>query len=105
MDDFGSGYSSLNVLKDFQFDVIKFDMDFLKGNARRSQIILKYIIDMCKELGVRTLMEGIETEGQFEFMKQTGCDFCQGYLFSKPLPKESIIRYLYSDGKNEKEQN
>ena len=105
MDDFGSGYSSLNVLKDFQFDVIKFDMDFLKGNARRSQIILKYIIDMCKELGVRTLMEGIETEGQFEFMKQTGCDFCQGYLFSKPLPKESIISYLYSDGKNVKEQN
>lgn len=101
MDDFGSGYSSLNVLKDFQFDVIKFDMGFLNGNARRSQIILKNLIDMCKELGVKTLMEGIETEGQFEFVKKAGCDFCQGYLFSKPLPKEDIIKYLYSDSKDE----
>ena len=101
MDDFGSGYSSLNVLKDFHFDVIKFDMDFLNGNAKRSQIILEYMINMCKELGVRTLMEGIETKGQLEFMKKIGCDFCQGYLFSKPLPKEEIIDYLYGENDGE----
>lgn len=101
MDDFGSGYSSLNVLKDFQFDVIKFDMAFLRGNAKRSQTILEYMINMCKELGVKTLMEGVETEGQFEFMKKIGCDYCQGFLFSKPLPKGSIIEYLYSDNKDD----
>lgn len=95
MDDFGSGYSSLNVLKDFMFDVIKFDMDFLKGHAARSHVILKYMINMCKELGLKTLIEGVETEEQFEFIKSIGCDYCQGYLFSKPLPKEEITEYLY----------
>lgn len=95
MDDFGSGYSSLNVLQDFMFDVIKFDMDFLKGHAARSHVILKYMINMCKELGLKTLIEGVETEEQFEFIKSIGCDYCQGYLFSKPLPKEDITEFLY----------
>ena len=97
MDDFGSGYSSLNVLKDFQFDVIKFDMAFLNGNVKRSQIILEYMVNMCKELGVKTLIEGVETESQYEFMNKIGFDYCQGYLFSKPLPKEGIVRYLYEE--------
>ena len=95
MDDFGSGYSSLNVLQDFMFDVIKFDMDFLKGHAARSHVILKYMINMCKELGLKTLIEGVETEEQFEFIKSIGCDYCQGFLFSKPLPKEDITEFLY----------
>lgn len=95
MDDFGSGYSSLNVLKDFMFDVIKFDMDFLKGHAARSHVILKYMINMCKDLGLKTLIEGVETEDQLEFIKSIGCDYCQGYLFSKPLPKDEIKKYLH----------
>lgn len=94
MDDFGSGYSSLNVLKDFRFDTIKFDMGFLRGNVVSSKIILKHMIDMCKELGLKTLVEGVETEEQFEFLKSLGCDYCQGYLFSKPLPADEIIEYL-----------
>ncbi len=94
MDDFGSGYSSLNVLKDFMFDVIKFDMGFLKGHAARSHIILKNMMNMCKDLGVKTLIEGVETEEQFEFIKSIGCDYCQGYLFSKPLPNRDLITFL-----------
>ena len=97
MDDFGSGYSSLNVLKDFRFDVIKFDMGFLRGNVVTSKIILKHMIDMCKELGLKTLIEGVETEAQFEFIKSLGCDYCQGYLFSKPLPSAEMIEYLENE--------
>ena len=97
MDDFGSGYSSLNVLKDFRFDVIKFDMGFLRGNVVSSEIILKHMIDMCKELGLKTLIEGVETEQQFEFIKNLGCDYCQGYLFSKPLPVQDVIQYLENE--------
>ena len=97
MDDFGSGYSSLNVLKDFRFDVIKFDMGFLRGNVVSSKIILKHMIDMCKELGLKTLIEGVETEEQFEFIKNLGCDYCQGYLFSKPIPTDEMIQYLENE--------
>lgn len=97
MDDFGSGYSSLNVLKDFRFDVIKFDMAFLRGNVVSSKIILKHMIDMCKDLGLKTLIEGVETEDQFEFVKSLGCDYCQGYLFSKPVPFEGIVEYLENE--------
>ncbi len=101
MDDFGSGYSSLNVLKDFRFDVIKFDMGFLRGNVVQSKIILKHMVDMCKDLGLNTLMEGVETESQFEVIKELGVDYCQGYLFAKPLPVDEAIEYLENEAVDE----
>ena len=101
MDDFGSGYSSLNVLKDFRFDVIKFDMGFLRGNVVQSKIILKHMVDMCKDLGLNTLIEGVETESQFEFIKELGVDYCQGYLFAKPLPVDEAIEYLENEAVDE----
>ena len=86
LDDFGSGYSSLNVLKDFQFNVLKIDMVFLRGfeNNEKSRPILQHIVALAKELGMVTLCEGVETREQFEFLASIGCDRAQGYFFGKP---------------------
>lgn len=88
MDDFGSGYSSLNTLKDYDFDLIKFDMRFLRdfGKKHKSEVILQSLVNMAKELGIHTLAEGVETEEQYQFLKDIGCEVCQGYLFGKPQP-------------------
>ncbi len=90
MDDFGCGYSSLNLLKDYDFDVLKVDMEFLRdmeGNVR-SKTIVKSVLDMAKSLGIRTLVEGVETASQRDFLRTAGCDMMQGYLFGKPRPIE-----------------
>ncbi len=86
MDDFGSGYSSLNVLKDYHFDEIKLDMKFLSTFDARSKTIIKSIVSMAKQLGVQTLAEGVETKEQLDFLREVGCEKVQGYFFSKPLP-------------------
>ncbi|MCI6284434.1 bifunctional diguanylate cyclase/phosphodiesterase [Selenomonas sp.] len=88
MDDFGSGYSSLNNLKDFAFDVIKIDMAFLRDFETKPQtrVILEAIVDMAKRLDIRTLCEGVETEEQYAFLRSIGCEVLQGYLFSPPMP-------------------
>lgn len=90
MDDFGSGYSSLNNLKDYDFDFIKFDMRFLRDFCQNSKakVILRSLVNMGKELGIHTLCEGVETEEQYQFLKNIGCELCQGYLFGKPEPLE-----------------
>jgi len=93
MDDFGSGYSSLNLLKDYDFDVLKVDMEFLRGmegNAK-SKTILSTITHLAHDLGMRTLVEGVETEGQFAFLRSAEADRAQGFLFSEPVPYEAII--------------
>ena len=88
MDDFGCGYSSLNLLKDYEFDVLKVDMEFLRdmeGNDR-SKTIVTSVIDMARSLGIRTLVEGVETPAQRDFLREAGCDMMQGYLFGRPMP-------------------
>ena len=97
MDDFGSGYSSLNVLKDYVFDVIKFDMQFLQNfgdasKANRARTILTYAVNMAKGLHIHTLTEGVETLEQLEFLKSIGCEKAQGYFFSKPVPFEEAVK-------------
>ena len=96
MDDFGSGYSSLNNLKDFQFDVLKIDMAFLRDfdTKPQSRVILSAVVDMAKKLGLHTLAEGVETEAQYEFLKGIGCEVLQGYLFSPPVPLKEILPIL-----------
>ena len=96
MDDFGSGYSSLNNLKDFQFDVLKIDMAFLRDFATKpqSRVILSAVVDMAKKLGLHTLAEGVETEEQYAFLKSIGCETLQGYLFSPPVPLAEILPIL-----------
>lgn len=96
IDDFGSGYSSLNALKDLPADVLKLDRDFLSDSARpaKSEIIIRGIIDMAKRLSLRTVAEGVETPAQLAFLQDTGCDMIQGFIFSKPLPPSNFYRLL-----------
>lgn len=91
MDDFGSGFSSLNVLKDYDFDEIKLDMDFLTGFTQKSKDILTYIVGMAKKIGVCTLAEGVEKEEEFHFLRSIGCEKIQGYYFCRPLPAEEAM--------------
>jgi PAS domain S-box-containing protein len=86
MDDFGSGYSSLNTLKDYSFDEIKIDMAFLSKFTDKSKDILKAIVRMAKEIGIHTLVEGVETEEQRDFICSIGCELIQGYYYGKPMP-------------------
>lgn len=97
MDDFGSGFSSLNLLKDMNIDVIKIDMQFLKDSERnmKSGIIIKNIINMSEELGIDTLTEGVETAKQFEILYAMGCKLYQGYYFSKPVPLEDFEKQWF----------
>ena len=100
MDDFGSGYSSLNVLKDYRFDTLKIDMVFLRDFNDRSREIVKSVVDMSKRIGVHTLAEGVETEEQFEFLKSIGCEKAQGYFIGKPMPYKECLDYLKERGFN-----
>lgn len=84
MDDFGSGYSSLNILKNFNFDEIKIDMLFMRSFDERSKVIIKKTVQLAKEIGMHTLAEGVETEEQVEFLKEIGCEKIQGYYYFKP---------------------
>ena len=88
MDDFGSGYSSLNMLKDMPVDVLKIDMKFLgkTEDQERANKIVKNVIRLSDDLGILSLTEGVETEEQFEMLKQMGCMLFQGFYFSKPVP-------------------
>jgi len=92
MDDFGSGYSSLNMLKDISVDVLKIDMAFLqqtKNNAK-SQLILAKIINLAKELGMKVVTEGVENGSQIDFLSDAGCDLFQGFYFSRPIPVQDF---------------
>ena len=94
MDDFGSGYSSLNTLKDFSFDELKIDMKFLSDTGDRSRKIIRSIISMAKDIDMVTLAEGVETAEQVEFLKEIGCDRLQGYYYSKPMPYDDVVKKL-----------
>ena len=87
MDDFGSGYSSLNMLKEIHVNVLKVDMVFLRKTTEveRSRKILRTIISLAQELGMETIVEGVETSDQLEFLKSISCDIFQGYYFAKPM--------------------
>ena len=85
MDDFGSGYSSLNLLKDYDFDAIKLDMKFLSSINEKSKTILKHTLNMAKEIGVKTLAEGVENPEQVMLLEELGCGLLQGYYYGKPM--------------------
>jgi len=96
IDDFGTGYSSLSYLKKFPLDVLKIDQSFVREitTDSGSAAITKTIIEMAHNLHLRALAEGVETEAQFTFLLENGCDVFQGYLFSKPQPAEEVARFL-----------
>ena len=96
MDDFGSGYSSLNMLKDMPVDLLKIDMKFLGKSKDQSKAntIVKNIINLSMELGIATLTEGVETEEQFALLAEMGCGLFQGYYFAKPMPLTDFLKKL-----------
>ncbi len=94
MDDFGSGYSSLNVLKDYSFDVLKIDMRFLSDIGSRSKKILASVVNMAKAIGIHTLAEGVETKEQKTFLRNIGCEMLQGYYYAKPMDGKLYVEYL-----------
>lgn len=100
LDDFGSGYSSLNVLADYDFDVLKMDLVFLRSREKnpKSGQLMRYIIDGARDMVLLPLCEGVETEEQFEFLKEAGCEYAQGYYFSKPMPLEESRMYTQWKG-------
>ncbi|MDQ7161010.1 sensor domain-containing diguanylate cyclase [Lactobacillus delbrueckii] len=90
LDDFGSGFSSLNSLQNFDFDLLKIDMAFLRHANEKTPTILMDVIDMAKRLGIETLSEGVETKDEYDFLHSIGCVLAQGFYFSQPLPKAKI---------------
>lgn len=98
MDDFGSGYSSLNVLKDYSFDVLKIDMRFLSDIGSRSKKILASVVNMAKAIGIHTLAEGVETKEQKTFLRNIGCEMLQGYYYAKPMDGNLYVEYLTETG-------
>lgn len=96
MDDFGSGYSSLNMLKDVPIDILKIDKGFLdaaRDNTRRD-IIFSSIVVMAHKLGIRIVVEGVEYEENVQLMRQCGCTVAQGYYFAKPMPEEDFSKMM-----------
>jgi EAL domain-containing protein (putative c-di-GMP-specific phosphodiesterase class I) len=95
MDDFGSGYSSLNMLQDMPVDVLKIDMGFLRKAevSQKAEMIIYNIIAMAKDLEITSLTEGVESQYQFEQLSRMGCKLFQGFHFSKPIPIEEFERY------------
>lgn len=100
LDDFGTGYSSLNVLKEIPVDVLKLDKEFFctnEYNEMRSNTVVSGVIALAKSLDIKTISEGVETSQQVSFLKNSGCDMIQGYIFAKPMPINEFEKLWYSD--------
>ena len=97
MDDFGSGYSSLNVLKEIPVDILKLDGAFFdKEGDPRGNDVVETAIELARKLGMKTVAEGVETFTQVEFLRNADCDMVQGYVFSKPLSIENFEILAFS---------
>lgn len=95
VDDFGTGYSSLSMLQTMPIDVIKIDKAFVdKADLKTDNNMINYIMFMAKRLKVRTIVEGVETKEQMEYVRDIGCDIIQGYYYSKPITKEEFEKYF-----------
>lgn len=103
IDDFGSGYSSFSTLTDYNFDILKLDMGFVRkiGKGQKVEKIIESIIDMAHDMGVEVVAEGAETKEQVDFLTSMGCDYIQGYYFSKPVPQDEFARMLSAQQKEE----
>ena len=96
MDDFGSGYSSLNMLTDMPIDVIKMDKAFIRNiqPGNKAMRLVELVLDIAKYLEVPVVAEGVETEDQLKLLKDAGCDIIQGYYFSKPIPPSEMSKFV-----------
>lgn len=96
LDDFGSGYSSFSTIRDYSFDIAKLDMGFVQqiGKGEKIKSIIHSIIDMFHHMNVKVIAEGVENETQLDFLRRHGCDYIQGFYFSKPLPQDEFEKLL-----------
>lgn len=102
IDDFGTGYSSLSYLQDVEFDYLKIDKAFIDSieTNLKNQALCEAIIVMAHKLNMQVIAEGIEHKNQYDMLTQMGCDYCQGYYYSKPLPEEQFFSFLANNLKN-----
>ena len=96
LDDFGSGFSSFSTITDYDFNILKLDMEFIRSIGKNPKIesVLRTIISMAHELGIKVIAEGAETNEQVNFLKSVNCDFIQGYYYSKPVPQDVFENML-----------
>lgn len=96
LDDFGSGYSSFGMLQNYNFDIMKIDMSFVRQieTNPKSRSIIRFIIALAHEMGLHLVAEGAETQAQVDFLKESGCDLIQGFYFYKPLPEGEFVKLL-----------
>ncbi|MBO4908264.1 MAG: GGDEF domain-containing protein [Lachnospiraceae bacterium] len=96
MDDFGSGYSSLNSLKDMPLDILKLDAEFFRGDGQgeRGKIVVSETIKLARSLNMRTVAEGVEIKEQVDFLAEQGCDMIQGFYYAKPMPADEYVKKL-----------
>ena len=106
LDDFGTGYSSLSYLRDIPIDTLKIDKSFVDTILLddSTSIITDAVITMVKKLGLETIAEGVETEEQFEYLKNMHCDNIQGFLLGKPMPSEKLIELIMEENKRKLER-
>lgn len=96
IDDFGSGYSSFEMLIEYDFDIIKLDMSFVRqiGTGGKAEPVIASLIEGAHSIGMRVIAEGVETAGQVSFLTEHGCDYLQGFYFSKPMPEDEFAHLL-----------
>lgn len=99
LDDFGTGYASLSYIKKYPFDLLKIDRSYVReiGRAKNDEALITAMINMGKSLGQKVVAEGVETQSQIDFLKDKGCDFGQGFIFSHPISKEEVIKKISSE--------
>lgn len=104
MDDFGAGYSSLNMITTLPIDILKIDMSFVRNmeKSERDQKLVELVVDIAKFLNVPTVAEGVETESQLGTLKKMGCEIIQGYYFSKPVPPADFVPFIEKEIKRRK---
>lgn len=107
MDDFGSGYSSLNMLNDMPIDVLKLDMKFIRSEMAKpkSQGILQFIINLARWMNLSVVAEGVETKEQLSRLSEIGCDYVQGYYFARPMPGSEFEELLAANAQPGKDEN
>ena len=100
IDDFGSGYSSLNMLKDVKVDALKLDRVFFKEaeDNQRGKSIINSVLHLAQSLNLRTISEGVEIRSQVDFLKEMDCDYIQGYVFAKPMPVTDFEQIAFAKG-------
>ena len=101
LDDFGSGYSSFNMFSKFRFELVKFDMELIRhldDNDGANRLILRDLVHLCKAMKLHTLIEGVETKEQLDFVKEIGCEFVQGFYYHKPEPLDEVLFRLRNKG-------